>query len=177
MVEPWQTIGIIVGIISGLSGVGLGFYNLYLRRRDLQPQLKLEADFGGENRSFYGGQAKGFLFLDITNSSPMAETTLTRVYLELRSDDGHVEDYHLPLKVMWTGGLELPKRLKVRGIATVRIDLLTLSRQLYKKGYRESVLVSPRAKDALGNIYKAPGETMIPTSGPGGVSVPTTPIT
>lgn len=175
-----QTIGIAVGIFTGISGVVLGCINLYLRWHDAQPRLKLAADFRGENRSFYGGQAKGFLWLDVTNPSPAVESTVTRVFLELRDNNGQVEEFHLPQKVAWVGGLSLPERIKVRDVVTFRIDLLTLCRQLHEKGYRNSVLAIPKVKDALGNVYKAQGEELIPvdpTTGPRGVRVPTRPMT
>jgi len=176
-VASGQTIGIVVGVLSGISGVVLGFINLYLRWKDWQPRLHLEADFGGQKtRSFYGGQTKGFLFLDVTNPSPMVESTVTRVFLALSNGNGRVEEFHLPQKVMWVGGLTLPRRIKVRDLATFRIDLQTLCRKLHEKGYRDSVFVTPKIKDALGNVYEAQGETLIPidpSTGPGGVAIPT----
>lgn len=167
----WPTAGIVVGVLSGVSGVILGVVSLYLRWYDNQPRLTLTADFGGGERSFYGGQAGSFLWLDVTNPSPTVESTITRVFLEFRNADSRVEEYHLPQKVMWVGGLTLPQRVQVRDVETFRIDLLTLCRILHDKGYRDRVYVVPKVKDALGNVYKAQGENLIPIDRPG-VSVP-----
>ncbi len=174
-----QTIGIAVGIFTGISGIVLGCINLYLRWYDSLPRLKLEADFGGENRSFYGGQATSFLWLDVTNPSPAVESTVTRVFLTLRDNNGQVEEFYLPQRVGWVAGLSLPQRVKVRDVATFRVDLLTLCRKLHEKGYRKPVLTIPNVKDALGNVYDAQGEELIPidpATGPRGVSIPTIPM-
>jgi len=82
--------------------------------------------------------------------------------------------------VLWVGGLTLPQRIKVRDPYTVQIDLLTLCRQLYEKGYRESLFVTPKIKDALGNTYEPRGRALIPVgpdTGRLGVAVPTIPMT
>ncbi len=174
----WQTVGIVFGILTGVSGVILGCINLYLRWKDFHPRLNLAADFGGQTRGFYGGQATGFLFLDVTNPSPGVEATVTRVFLELKGN-GRIEEFHFPERVAWVGGLTLPHRIKQRDVANFRIDLITLCRKLYEKGYRDQVFAVPKVKDALGNVYEAQGESLTPidpTTGPRGVGIPTRPI-
>ncbi|MCX5643269.1 MAG: hypothetical protein NTZ17_01080 [Phycisphaerae bacterium] len=113
-----QTIGIIVGVVSGVSGLVLGILN-YLHQRDTtRPRIVVRPRVGEVHHSQTGWE-KNVPFMEVCNVGQVPVIGATIGFLGRRGDDKPT----IISKLKCITDVEWPGELKPQHVAVLRFDL------------------------------------------------------